>query len=490
LKCQHFIGRLLIVVCVCATFSIQSGVPASADPARMLASDAFSPLQTFYWSGPENIRPPSDGYSYINRCNQQVFTTPVGVDYLEFLAVGTPGSSTQNSSGGEGAFVDGMLHTRPGEKFYITVAHSTSYLTGAVFGGFPGGGYGNAPGGGATMISTEPQRLETEPERGDNDLIIEQTCLPPPASVVLAAAGGGGGFRGVGIQVWDGGNGGNAGLLDGFTGISLDAESGHGGQGDKSGEGGQGGTATRPGAAGSHPGCGSEYRNDGGYMLGGLSKGNSAGGGAGFNGGGAGGGGDCFLNTGNGGGGGGTSYFDPSRSIYVASRFTTDQERLAINRIESGSVQIFGASASVATISTNAQVALAPMTGWWACGAPEPPIGSKGNLRIFNSHAPGLNTSVNVVSYIEASGRSWQIAPDKDRAAFVLIGDNNQAISRPTLFTLSDSSRKIMALFLISDLRQYWYLRLTREITDKLQFAFPSAAGGSFDLSCTRSAPQ
>jgi hypothetical protein len=248
----------------------------------------------------------------------------------------------------------------------------------------------------------------------------------------------------------------------------------------KSGGGGQGGTATGPGRAGEHPGVGSEERTDGGFMLGGLSMDGSAGGGAGYFGGGAGGGGDTFINSGSGGGGGGTSYFDPKRAIYVASRLVKETEpgdHDPYIGAEHGSVQVFGASEKVATISTNAQVALAPITGWWSCGP-------AGKLHIRNARAQG---TVQVVSYIQGNERSWMITPDKDRGAFVLTGYWDQVISQPALIT-SWGSYRVSAMFVLREPKQFWYLRLFAD-RDELQFASPGRAEGSFFAHiCTRCA--
>ena len=273
-----------------------------------------------------------------------------------------------------------------------------------------------------------------------------------------------------------------------MTAATLDAQHGRNGDGGNAGRGGGGGTATEPGSAGSHPGCGSEPRTDGAYMFGGLTIAGlngspiaGGGGGAGLMGGGAGGGGDCFLHSGFGGGGGGSSYVSPTRWIMANSRLTTNDLDDA-----TGSLQIFGASALAATGSdSNAQVAVRPMYGWWACAANKPPEGSKANLRIYSSGKPGLKqTSVNVISWI-GQGASWRIQPDPNRGAFVLANaDSDAVLSLPSLITVSRSSR-VMAWFWVPETRQAWYLNFTPDFNN-IHVNLPGPGGGVIDADCSR----
>lgn len=428
------------------TYTWQLPAPALLPNPRLLAK--FAPQVMPIISNPLTYDP---DYRQQSACNAATFTVPAGIDYLEIVGAGTvgayqplgvnkspigPAALGSNYSGGpgRGAVVDGAIHVTPGERLYITVGQRA----GNEYGGFPGGAYGDFGGGGATIVSTAAQTLMADPETSQSDRLQVRWCDVPRNALILVAGAGGG--SGASVFGGGGGGGGNAGILDPLNGVPQEAESGRSGSGPKSGGGGGPGTASQGGGAGSHPGCGSEPRRDGGYLFGGFSRGDSAGGGAGYFGGGAGGGGDCFMNTGNGGGGGGSSYFNLSRSVAVPASQLGDSDYAHGGF---GSVQIFGAPAASIAPVTNVIRLLAPMLGRWSCNGNQIHVAGSSGGR------------VQIVSYDE--GPSYVIEWSPTLGAFLLHG--GYGVDSPVIGTSLDLSPTLVQ-FPIPAWRRVMSLRL------------------------------
>ena len=363
------------------------------------------------------------GYPDRKACNQQVFTVPNGVDYLEFVGVGAPGGSefagvdrlaelsifgkNIDKAPGAGAIVDGVIRVSAGEKFYITIGENGTTQVG----GFPGGGYGAYGGGGATIVSTQPQTKVDDISTISGGFRLLSFCQAPMDTIVLVAGGGGG--SGASEPSGDGGGGGNAGLLDSRTGATLPASSA-----PKGGKEGQGGTATQGGARGSHPGCGSEDRTGGSYLAGGYSKGSTGGGGAGLYGGGAGGGSDCFYGGGNGGGGGGSSYFSASRAVGGAYSNSSS----TVPKLVYGSLQIFGGAQAKAFSGNDAPSIMSAFMGRWSC--------NRGGGLMF-SKSKNYNTERGAVWMSgTVMGQSEEFYIQFSQGSMALKDMNNQVINR------------------------------------------------------------
>jgi hypothetical protein len=286
--------------------------------------------------------------------------------------------SNGNGDPGRGAMIEAAFKVTPGEKLYIVVGENGNYLPGA----FPGGGYGHAGGGGATLVATERPAPKEEPETtlsGDSTTWVRWCEVPKDALLLVAGAGG---AAAVAQSGGGGGGGGDAGGLNVF-GIPEVAGEGHSGGGPRSGGGGGGGTDSSGGGAGSHPGCGSEPRTDGAYLVGGHSRGSTGGGGAGYYGGGAGGGGDCFLNTGNGGGGGGSSYVNLSRAV-----FFTPVGHIPPAPQPRASLQIFAVNAPPAPKVRDVAPAMAGFLGSYQCSYTRGNAPGKARLEIGQTGGP------------------------------------------------------------------------------------------------------
>ena len=105
MRLQPLGKTLKLVASAGAAMVLQCADQGMAYPSRMLQGDRFDLIAS--------IGPPSrqTNYASSNSCNQVVFTSPAGIDYLEFLAVGTSGapvrtSQASDSIGGRGAVVD------------------------------------------------------------------------------------------------------------------------------------------------------------------------------------------------------------------------------------------------------------------------------------------------------------------------------------------------------------------------------------------------
>ena len=324
------------------------GRPWGVNPSRQIwASTMTPPTPTLAASGPAGTwkgGAQSGNYPANMPCPSVTYTVPADISYVQITATGgaardgggenvvsnlgatgatatdhgdsspvSPGfASISGGSGGRGATVTGTFRVTPGQALYVVTGTngSDSYQNTGLWGQtgtFPGGGAGETPGGGFSMVSLElPARtLPNDPNY----------CYVRPAAL-LVVAGGGGGAGGAG-GAGSGGTGGDAGL------VGQAAGSGGSGGGGLSGGGAGGGTQTAGGAVGSHPGCGSEARYNGSYLRGSDNDGAGGSGGGGYYGGGAGGGGDCILETGNGGGGGGSSYAAPTAMSVSSSIDTT-----------------------------------------------------------------------------------------------------------------------------------------------------------------------
>ena len=285
----------------------------------------------------------SDNYPANMPCPTDTYTVPAGVSFVQITATGGTGrngdsqnvignlglagsTATDNSDpgvapgfanvnpghGGRGAIVQAIFQVTPGQRLYVTtgVNGDDNYKNSGRWGeggSFPGGGSGQTPGGGYSMVSVQPPVRQNP-----ND---PNYCWIQPENILVVAGGGGG--AGMAGGAGGGGTGGDAGLPGQW------AVAGGSGGGALSGGGGGGGGQSTGGGVGSHPGCGSEGRWGGSYLRGSDNTGDGGAGGGGYYGGGGGGGGDCMLETGPGGGGGGSSYVSPL-TLHVTAGIDTN----------------------------------------------------------------------------------------------------------------------------------------------------------------------
>ncbi len=206
-----------------------------------------------YAGGTETIPFPSSG-------SEQSFVVPLGVSRVKVIAVGENGQD-RCCGGGRGETVTASVSVKHGQRYFID---------------FGGGGSSNIANGG----NASDLRAISRAEAGS----LESR---------LVVAGGGGG-DGISEENSRGGEGGNAGFLEGGTG----------GGGFWPGGGGGGGTQKNGGAAGKAESTGEAGKLGQGGTGGANSEGDGGGGGGGYYGGGGGGGGCC----GSSGGGGGSSF--------------------------------------------------------------------------------------------------------------------------------------------------------------------------------------
>ena len=119
----------------------------------------------------------SKRYSYTGET--QIFIAPIA-GYYKLQTWGAQGGSALDGTGGKGGYSEGIVGLNKGDILYIGVGESGEEKNT----GYNGGGYGHAPGGGATHISTRKNVLsELENYK---------------SSVCIVAGGGGGGEKTVG----------------------------------------------------------------------------------------------------------------------------------------------------------------------------------------------------------------------------------------------------------------------------------------------------
>jgi hypothetical protein len=225
-------------------------------------------------------------YTFTSTGAEQCYTVPSGTTWLYVAAVGAPGGSASDNSGGPGGFgavVTGYVPVQSGQTLYVEVG-ATGSTTG-VSGGWNGGGSTDRPSGGGGGASDV--RLDS---CATNCGTAADTTLD--SRLIVAGGGGGGDF-----EDYSGGAGGVDAFGDGGSGVGFD---GGGGGGGTASEGGAGGSGGYPGSAGS-------------LGIGGASGADGGGGGGGYYGGG--GGGATVGYGGQGSGGGGSSF---------AARFVAD----------------------------------------------------------------------------------------------------------------------------------------------------------------------
>jgi predicted MFS family arabinose efflux permease len=236
---------------------------------------------------------------------EQAFTVPTGVRLLHVNAVGAPGASSDDATGGRGGTVNTALPATPGKSLYVEVGGAGS--SGGAGGWNGGGAGGNGDGGG-----------------GASDLRTVSCAADCPGTTPslisrLVVAGGGGGA--------------GAGGLARTQPSPFGGAAGSAGGDSPNGGGGGPGTSEAGGAAGA-PGVGlgmpssTGYGEAGAFGRGGAGVGSPPDGQIGFGGGGGGGyygGGGGGTNTAansldvvDGGGGGGGASYAPGGQIGIA----------------------------------------------------------------------------------------------------------------------------------------------------------------------------